>query len=296
MKVLVFGSVNIDHVYRLPHLVRPGETIGSSAYQKNEGGKGTNQAVALAKAGQAVSFAGCIGQDGLFMRDYLNGFGVDTTDLTVVDEPTGHAVIQVDEEGRNSIILFGGANQRVTPALVEAVLSRCQPGDTVLLQNEISCGEVILRRAAELGLQVALNPSPVSEDLLRWPLEKVNWLILNEIEAGDITCVREPHEQLDALLRRCPHSRVVLTLGEQGAIYADAGCRIRQRAVPVQAVDTTAAGDTFTGYFLRAALNGQSIEEALSVAAFAASMTVSRPGAGRSIPLAPEVEAAMREG
>ncbi|MBR4443170.1 MAG: ribokinase [Clostridia bacterium] len=294
MKTLVFGSVNIDHVYRLSHLVREGETISSGEYRKNEGGKGTNQAVALAKAGLEVWFAGAIGKDGQFMKDYLTSFGVNTDDLRTLDAPTGHAIIQVDEEGRNSIILYGGANRMITPEMIGETLSHFAAGDYVLLQNEISGGEEIIRQAAGRGMHVALNPSPVSEELLSWPLELVEWLILNEIEGADITGLTDTEAMLDELLRRYPNCRVVLTLGEMGSVYADGQRRVRQGIMPVDAVDTTAAGDTFTGYFLQTVLAGGSVEDALRTAAQAASIAVSRPGAGRSIPLKDEVRSALR--
>jgi len=295
MKMLVFGSVNIDHVYQLSHFVREGETISSDDYHKNEGGKGTNQAVALARAGQTVYFAGAIGPDGLFMKDYLDAFGVNTDDLRTVDAPTGHAIIQVDAEGRNSIILYGGANRMITPAMIGETLSHFDVGDYVLMQNEISGGDELIRQAARRGLHVILNPSPVSAALLAWPLELVEWFILNEIEGEDITARHETDDMLDELLRRYPRSRVVLTLGSQGAVYADARGRVRQEAIATRAVDTTAAGDTFTGYFFHAVLAGKPVEAALRIAAQAASITVSRPGAGRSIPTEAEVLSALGE-
>ena len=142
-------------------------------------------------------------------------------------------------------------------------------------------------------MRVILNPSPISPALLDWPLEKVEWLILNEIEGGDITGKSSPEEMLDELLRRYPACHVVLTLGAEGSVYADGAQRLRQAAIPTEAVDTTAAGDTFTGYFIRAILAGKSIRESLLTASHAASIAVSRPGAGRSVPAQAEVRAAM---
>lgn len=159
----------------MPHLVREGETLSSTGYSRCEGGKGLNQATALAKAGQEVSFAGAIGEDGLFLKAYLDGLGIDTADLAVLDMPTGHAMIQVDALGNNSIVLFGGANQAVTPDRIDAVLAHYAPGDYLLLQNEISRGDTIIRRAAARGIRVVLNPSPMSDALLSWPLELVDW-------------------------------------------------------------------------------------------------------------------------
>lgn len=289
MKLLDFGSANIDHVYRVDHMVRGGETLASARYQRNIGGKGLNQAAALAKAGVDTCFAGAIGEDGLFLRDHLNETGADTAHLRVLPVPTGHALIQVDDAGQNAILLYGGANQAVTEVMIDETLADFGPGDWLLCQNEISGMPHLLRQARARGMQVALNPSPVSPELLQWPLDCVDWLILNEIEGEDLTGCQAPEAMLDALLARLPACRIVLTLGEQGAVYADASQRIRQPAFPARVTDTTAAGDTFTGYFLSAVLRGQPVADALRIAAAAASITVSRPGAGQSIPTADEV-------
>ena len=295
MKLLDFGSLNIDHTYQLPHLVRPGETLASDSYHKSEGGKGFNQAVALAKAGQEVYLAGAIGQDGLFLRDYLQELGVHTERLCVLDAPTGHAMIQLDTEGQNCIILFGGTNGMITEAMIDEVLADFGAGDYLLLQNEISHVDSIICAAHAKGMHIILNPSPMSPELLTWPLELVEWFVLNEIEGADITGKTQPKEMLDELLRRYPACHVVLTLGERGSVYADATQRIDQSIVPAHTVDTTAAGDTFTGYFIHALLQGEAIQQALKTAACASAITVSRPGAGRSIPAAEEVQAAMKE-
>lgn len=295
MKLLDFGSLNIDHTYQLPHLVRPGETLASDSYHRSEGGKGFNQAVALAKAGQEVYLAGAIGQDGLFLRDYLQELGVHTEHLCVLDAPTGHAMIQLDTEGQNCIILFGGTNGMITEAMIGEVLADFGAGDYLLLQNEISHVDSIICAAHAKGMHIILNPSPMSPELLTWPLELVEWFILNEIEGADITGKTQPEEMLDELLRRYPACHVVLTLGERGSVYADATQRMDQSIVSAHTVDTTAAGDTFTGYFIHALLQGEAIQQALKTAACASAITVSRPGAGRSIPAAEEVQAAMKE-
>ena len=295
MKLLDFGSLNIDHTYQLPHLVRPGETLASDSYHKSEGGKGFNQAVALAKAGQEVYLAGAIGQDGLFLRNYLQELGVHTEHLCVLDAPTGHAMIQLDTEGQNCIILFGGTNGMITEAMIDEVLADFGAGDYLLLQNEISHVDSIICAAHAKGMHIILNPSPMSPELLTWPLELVEWFILNEIEGADITGKTQPEEMLDELLRRYPACHVVLTLGERGSVYADATQRMDQSIVTAHTVDTTAAGDTFTGYFIHALLQGEAIQQALKTAACASAITVSRPGAGRSIPAAEEVQAAMKE-
>ena len=289
MKVLVFGSLNIDHVYQVPHFLRPGETLDSTAYSRNAGGKGLNQAIALARAGQDTAFAGAIGLDGLFLRDTLMESGVDTRHVQVLAAATGHAIIQVEATGGNAILLFGGTNRMITREMAQSVLSTFAAGDCVLLQNEISCGKEILQSAKEKGLRVALNPSPASPDLHAWPLELADWLILNEVEGEDLTSQHEPQAMLDELNRRFPHTAIVLTLGENGAFYRDGHQQLHQPAIPVKAVDTTAAGDTFTGYFLASVLAGKDPAFALRIAAHAAAVAVTRPGAGASIPTATEV-------
>lgn len=289
MKFLVFGSLNIDHTYQLPHLVREGETLASSAYTRSEGGKGFNQAAALAKAGQEVHFAGAVGEEGGFLKQYLQELGVDVSNIRTTDVPTGHAIIQVDEQGSNSIILYGGANQAITGEFIDEVLAQFSEGDCILLQNEISQGEELLRKAHGKGMRVILNPSPISQELLSWPFELVDWLILNEIEGADLTGQTDPDTIAAALVRdlRIPH--IVLTLGEKGAMYFADGERYFQAAIPAEVIDTTAAGDTFTGYFFASILSGLSPADALRKAATAASMAIGRKGAARSIPWAADV-------
>lgn len=294
MKLLDFGSLNIDHTYQLPHLVKNGETLSSTQYQRSEGGKGFNQAVALAKAGREVFFAGAVGPDGKFLQEYLNTLHINTDYLQVLDAPTGHAIIQLDAAGQNSIILFGGTNVMISRKMIDETLAHFACGDYILLQNEISHGEYLIHAAHAKGMHVILNPSPFSPELLSWPLEKVEWLILNEIEGCDITGRSVPNEMLDELLRRFPQCHVVLTLGAEGSVYADADQRIHQAAIWTEAVDTTAAGDTFTGYFVHEMLKGEAIQSSLKTASYASSIAVSRHGASRSVPQMEEVLAAMK--
>ena len=136
-KVINFGSLNIDKVYQLPHIVRPGETISSTDYNIWCGGKGGNQSIALARAGAAVSHAGCVGNDGVMLTDNLRENGVNTDFIKISDKPSGHAIIQVDEQGENSIILYPGANCTLTPEQVDSVIASAEPGAFMLLQNVI---------------------------------------------------------------------------------------------------------------------------------------------------------------
>ena len=293
MKMLVYGAINIDHVYGLPHLVREGETITAQTYSKNAGGKGLNQSIALAKAGADVCMAGAIGADGLFLKEMLEKSGVDAQYVSVLDGPTGHAMIQVDAQAHNSIVFFPGANQKIDRGMIEAVLAHFESGDYLSLQNEISGLETLIELAREKGMKIVLNPSPITPELLKAPIDKVDYLVLNEIEGGEFTGETEPEKVIDALLAKYPGLHVVLTLGEKGSMYAYKDERIAQCAYPVKAVDTTAAGDTFTGYFLTGIMHGEPVECALKSASMASSIAVGRPGAGASVPEKEEVEAAL---
>ncbi len=291
MTVLNYGSLNIDHVYRVPHFVRPGETLTSQDYRRFAGGKGLNQSIALARAGAPVHHAGKIGPEGTWLRDTLTQEGVDTRFVQETEVPTGHAIIQVVPEGENAIVIYGGANRAITPEDARRVLAHFGPGDWLLLQNEISALAEILALAGERGLHVALNPAPMTPQVVEYPLEHVRLFIVNETEGTALTGEQEPEAILTAMRRRYPHAATVLTLGGQGSLYEDDQGRIHTPAVPVQAVDTTAAGDTFTGYLLAGLLEGLPPARALELAARAAALCVTRPGAAPSIPHRAEVDA-----
>jgi ribokinase len=291
MRVLNFGSLNVDHVYRVAHIARPGETLGSGAYTRFPGGKGANQSVALARAGAAVWHAGQVGPESAWLRERLAADGVRTDFVRVGEEPGGHAIIQVEEgSGQNSIVLFGGANRSIAPALVEAALAAFSPGDVLLLQNEINATAELIRRGHAAGLRVCLNPAPMDDAVLGFPLELLDLLVVNEHEGAALAGTDDPARMLDTLAARYPRTRVCLTLGAAGAVFRDvSGETFRQAARRVAAVDTTAAGDTFIGYFLAAEGAGKSVPEALANACAAAALSVTRPGAMDSIPWAREL-------
>lgn len=292
MKALCFGSLNIDYTYRVPHFVDRGETLLSEDLQVFSGGKGLNQSIALSRAGVPTCHAGNIGKDGLFLLRELQEAGVDTACLAVrSDVRTGHAIIQNSVDGDNCILLYGGANQAVTRAQVDEVLSRFAPGDVLVLQNEINELDYIVEQAAERGLRIALNPSPMNDAILTLPLEKICWLLLNEVEAGQILgcAVTDGPAAARALREKLPQTAIVLTLGAEGAVYAGEEGVFAQSAFPVQAVDTTAAGDTFTGYFLAGVLEGMTPQQAMALAAKASAISVTRKGAAPSIPVREEV-------
>lgn len=298
MKVLNFGSLNIDYVYKVDHIVQKGETLLSEDRNIFTGGKGLNQSVALGRAGLSVYHAGNIGTGGEFLLDELKSAGVDICHVRILkDIPSGHTVIQNDKDGDNCILLFGGANQAVTKEQVDEVIQEFDPEDWIVLQNEINELGYIIEKAHEQGMKILLNPSPMNDIILKLPLEDVDLFMLNEIEAGQITGVRSEDRDIlaDTLLKKFPESRFVLTLGSQGSVYIDKDQRIEQDIYKVKTVDTTAAGDTFTGYFLAGILNGKTIQESLDLASKASSITVTGNGAAPSIPTMEKVLASYRK-
>lgn len=282
MKILNFGALNIDYVYQVEDFVKGGQTIPASELSKSIGGKGLNQSVALARAGAQVYHAGCVGTDGNFLVEYLAENGANTDFVKTVDAPTGHAMIQVDKKGQNCIIIYGGANKAISRDHVDEALSCFNSEDAILLQNEINDVRYIAEKAHEKGMTVILNPSPVTN--LDVPLELVDMFLLNELEAAEIFGKETVEDQLAAMREICPKAKFVLTLGEHGAIYTDAEQTVYVDAVKTEVVDTTAAGDTFTGYFLTTYFTGAGVECALKTAAKAAAIAVSRKGASPSIP------------
>lgn len=290
MKVLNFGSLNLDHVYAVEHIVQPGETIASTDYRLFAGGKGANQSVALARADATVCHGGMIGQEGLWLRDKMRLEGINVDNVVVADSPGGHAIIQVDTEGQNSIVLFGGANQLISDQHVNAALNTCVPGDVLLLQNEINKTADLIAAGHAAGLTVCFNPAPMAPEVLDFPLDQVDILILNENE-GAALAQTDILDRIPAKLReRWPNTRVVLTLGKHGVHYLDGETECQVDAYRVSAVDTTAAGDTFIGYFLAGTLEGMEVEQALALACKAAALSVTKPGAMDSIPLREDVE------
>lgn len=290
--ILVFGAVNLDHIYTVPHIVRPGETLSSASYSLSWGGKGLNQALALCRAGAEVSLAAKIGQQDVpLLRALGEEWGLDLSRVRACDLPTGHAVIQVEPDAQNCILLHDGANGAVFPEDVSAGLEGLRPGDIVLLQNEINASAAILREAEAMGLRTALNPSPFTSDLLDWPLAALDLLILNEGEAAAMTGTDDLDTALDQLTRLCPKAQIFLTLGADGSRYACGPERGSCPASPVHAVDTTAAGDTYTGYLLTGLAGGMPVPAAMALASRAAALCVSRSGAVSSIPARAELTA-----
>lgn len=295
MKVLNFGSLNYDYVYQVDHMILPGETMDTAGMEMHFGGKGLNQSVALSRAGVSVRHAGMVGEDGQELLDLCEKSGVDASLIRKVSGKSGHTIIQLDKDAQNSILLYGGSNRRITREYVDEVLSGFEKGDIILLQNEINEMPYIIDTAYERGMQIVLNPSPFNEVLLACDLRKISVFLLNEIEGFQISGEREPDRILDKMMEKFPDARVVLTLGSDGVVYRDKQETHRQGIFRVKPVDTTAAGDTFTGYFVASMMNGLPVQEALRVCAKASAIAVSRMGAADSIPTMEEVETAILE-
>lgn len=289
MKVLNYGSLNIDHVYQVDQIVQPGQTIDSYGVNVFPGGKGMNQSIAIARAGCRVYHAGNIGSDGQFMKELLEQAGADCTWLRTVEVGTGSTFIQVDRNGQNCIVLNGGANRANSREYVDEVLASFGQGDLVLLQNEINEVGYIMEKAYEKGMTVVLNPSPMNEKILACDLSKVSMFLMNEDEGMAITGKEEPEEILAAMREMYPQAQTVLTLGSKGSVYQGCGRTICQNAFRVKAVDTTAAGDTFTGYLLAGMARGEDMALCLEEGAKASAIAVTRPGATTSIPVREEV-------
>lgn len=289
MKVLNFGSLNLDYVYQVESILIPGETQASKSRQIFCGGKGLNQSIALAKAGIPVYHAGLIGEGGEPLLEVCKENGVNTEFIRQIPGPCGHTVIQVDRNGQNCILLFGGSNRSMTKEFVDSVLDSFDEGDIILLQNEINELDYIIDRAYEKKMMIILNPSPFDSALEKCDLSKISLFLMNEIEGFQITGEKEPDRILAKVKELYPKAKVVLTLGGDGSVYQDETGIYRQGIFKVKAVDTTAAGDTFTGYFISSIIDGMPVQDGLKLAAKASAIAVSRAGATASIPVRSEV-------
>lgn len=296
MPILNFGSLNIDHVYRVDTFVLPGETKHTKSYAIHSGGKGLNQSIAAARAGSQVFHAGIAGRDGGFLVEMLQTAGVNTSLMQSSPEVSGHAIIQVADSGQNCILLYGGTNQMLTEDYVDRTLDEFGNEGFVLLQNETNLVGTIIEKAARTGLKVALNAAPYSEAVNTYPINQLDWLIVNEVEGAGIVGGAADESLLQRLAERFPQAGILLTLGSRGAQCFRDGHYASICSCKVQAVDTTAAGDTFSGYFLSGVMQGLSLAETLRLATVASALCVQRPGAANSIPTRAEVEQVLKEG
>ncbi|MCV2863297.1 ribokinase [Defluviimonas sp. WL0075] len=286
MAIHNLGSINIDHFYRVPHLPEPGETLAATEYRMGLGGKGANQSAAAARAGARTRHIGAVGSDGAWAVARLKGWGVDTTPVATLDTPSGHAIINVDATGENAIVLFPGANRALPLSHVEAALAAARLGDTLLLQNETAHQAEAARQARDLGLRVVYSAAPFDAEAVRAVLPFTTLLILNAVEALQLSAaLQTPLDALDV-------PELLITRGADGAEWRGRdGSRAFAPALAVKAVDTTGAGDTFAGYFCAGLDLGRTPQDALTWAATAAALKVTRHGTADAIPSAAEVAA-----
>jgi len=294
-RVLCFGSLNLDYVYSVEHFAKPGETVSADAFAVFEGGKGLNQAVAAALAGSEVSMAGAVGDDGRRLVDALRALGADTSFVSVKPGRTGHAIIEKEDSGANRIIIYGGANFKIDEDDARKAVGAFSRGDFIMLQNEINLTPFVMTEAKKRGMRVVFNPSPVTRELMSYPLEAVDIFILNEIEISAFSDKTDYRDALDDMCGKFPHAEVVLTVGRDGSYYCGTDCGLcHVAAYDVEAVDTTAAGDTFTGYLVSSLAGGSSMEAAVQRATAAAALAVMKNGAMPSIPCRDSVDKWMK--
>ncbi|HCS94418.1 MAG TPA: ribokinase [Clostridiales bacterium] len=294
--IYVLGSINMDMVARVPRMPVGGETLTADKYYVNPGGKGANQAVAIAKLGGKVAMIGKVGSDetGDALKNNLKAMGVDESMVTRADVPSGIAMIIV-EGGENRIILYKGANHSVTKADVDEGLKNAKPGDALVMQLEIPLETVTYAAAVakQKGMLVLLNPAPavpLGEELLK----NVDIIAPNETETEILTGVGLDSDVHIALavkkLYQLGVKRVIITMGSRGSIVAEGQTITPVEPRKVKAVDTTSAGDTFVGATVLRYLDGDTLEDAARFASVASSITVTREGAAQSIPTLEEVK------
>lgn len=299
-KVMVVGSLNMDLIVRTPRFPVGGETLAGHGFATAPGGKGANQAVAAARLGTTVAMVGCVGDDahGAELRAGLLAEGIDCSAVaTVQGVATGIATILVDDAGQNAIVIAAGGNAEMTAERLADHDALLQAADIVIAQLEVPMAtvEATLVRGHELGRTVILNPAPAVGPLPAHWYGMVDYLIPNESEAALLTGlpVDSPETALQAAQRllEAGARRVLITLGRQGVLYADAERHLHVPVTPVVAVDTTAAGDTFVGGFAAGLAEGISLEAAIAFGQQAAALAVTRPGAQPSIPYRHELPA-----
>ena len=284
MTIYNLGSINLDHFYQLPRLPTPGETVATGGYNAGLGGKGANQSVAAARAGARVLHVGAIGEDGDWALQRLESYGVDATQIACVGTPTGHAIINVDAKGENTIVIFPGANRAQSAEAIARALEAASPRDTLLLQNETSHQVEAARLARDAGMRVIYSAAPFDIDAVRAVLPYASLLVMNAVEAGQL------REALGQDLAALPVGGIVVTRGGQGVEWISAGSEpVFAPAFPVTPVDTTGAGDCFTGSLAAALDAGRPPQEAMRFAAAAAALQVTRPGTADAMPTRAEV-------
>lgn len=284
MTVYNLGSINIDLVYAVPHFPAPGETLTTLDYRRMLGGKGTNQSIALARAGSEVVHIGATHGDDGWIREDMLAAGVDISAVQVSDTATGHAVVSVSSDGENQILLWPGANHAIDMDQAITALDMAGAGDWALLQNETSGADEFVAAARQRGLKIAYSAAPFDAAVTARLLPNTDLLVVNEIEAAALAGMLG-RPAADAGI---PH--LVITKGGDGADYHGVDGPRHQPAFPVSPVDTTGAGDCFFGYLLAGISQGADMARSLRLASAAAAVQVTRPGAAAAIPTRAEVD------
>lgn len=284
MKILNFGSINKDFFYSVNDFVKPGETISSIRYNIKIGGKGLNQSVGISKAGQKIYHAGIINKDDTFILDKLKKWNINCENILLSNNPTGHAIIQVDKKGENSIIIYGGANHDVDIKFIKSVLSKFDSGDILVLQNEINNIKEIIDRAHHKKMKIVFNPAPFNNEILSYDLNKISTLILNQTEGEALSKEKKLDGILKVLNSKFNNTEIILTLGEKGSLYSFKDELLKIKAHKLDTVDTTGAGDTFIGYYVAGIASKMNTKDNLNRASEAAAIATTKLGAAESIP------------
>ncbi len=285
-----FGSINVDHVYRVAEMPSPGETLTAGSYRKLLGGKGINQSIAIARAGEVPVHVGAVGRDDHWTIGQVKHFGIDTAHIAQSAHPTGHAVIYVDDAGENQIVIFGGANQDLQPPQIETAFNACDGYDHwVLVQNETNLLTDIVDQAKTAGFKVAYSAAPFVAGTVTELIGKIDLLAVNEVEA-DATA-----RLLGVDVSEIAVPEILITKGGKGVEFHSHGEMHRHPAFQVDAVDTTGAGDTFLGSFLAGHSQGAEIAKSLRYALAASALQVTRPGAAVAIPDREDVETFLKQ-
>lgn len=297
--VVVVGSLNMDLVTRAERLPQAGETLAGESFATVPGGKGANQAVAAARLGAQVAMIGCVGADayGAQLRQALLDEGIDCQGVsTAAGVSSGVALIVVDASSQNAIVIVAGGNGQLLPASVQRFDALLQAADVIICQLEVPQATVAytLARGRALGKTVILNPAPATGQLPADWFGSIDYLVPNESEASALTGLAvtslDSAKVAASQLLALGVGKVIITLGAQGALFADGQALVHFPAPVVQPLDTTAAGDTFVGGFAAALAAGRSEPEAIAFGQQAAAISVTRAGAQPSIPYMSEVQ------
>ncbi|HPO89532.1 MAG TPA: ribokinase [Victivallales bacterium] len=288
-KILNLGSLNIDYVYFVDNFVKPGETMSSITLSKFAGGKGLNQSIALANAGAKVFHVGKTGKEAKFLINTLKKSSVNCSFIELSNDESGHAIIQVNKKGENCIIIHGGTNKTINIKLLKMAFANFAEGDFFLTQNETNLISEAFNIAKKKKMKIVFNPAPITKDIKKYPLDMVDILILNESELEKLFGKIQNFKKLIDIRKKFNFETIILTLGAKGAVICEQNNLHFEPAVKVKTVDTTAAGDTFVGFFIAQKMQGKNSLEAVKIAVKASAICVQKKGASNSIPKLKEV-------